>query len=235
MLNLNISRIELSQMMPKSDLVASIAEGALLVGVMEGGRLVAKPSTGSGTERPLGFGRSQFMNPVSAPKVETTVVPASPYKITLQKTPNHAAVGDIGVFINGVAATVAATSPGGTGEAQWVVGSKDIIFHSTDATKDIKVVYSYDLTLIEAQMLYGQGIGDAGQSVVNGLDVITKAQVLFTDFYDASDNWATTSGPIKCGPGGKMTLAGSGTPLDKCYVIQAPTANNPFLGVYVSF
>ena len=114
MINLNSSRIELSQPMPISETVASIMEGVVLVTALESGRAVVKPSTGSGSEIVAGFARSQFMNPTDSPKIETVTIPVGGV-VTLGKYPNAASGAAMGVTIDGVAATCDSGVPSAAG------------------------------------------------------------------------------------------------------------------------
>lgn len=239
MLNVNASRITESLPMLLSSTVASIPEGAFCSVVLEGGSAKVAPCTGATGEILAGFARSQFLNPTTSPRTEDVVVSSSsPYVATLARTPLlpttkvGAAFVAAGTGIAGTALTYNA-SPAATGD--FAISGTTMTFHSSDAGKTIRVTYNYNLTVIEAQALYGQGVNDGGQSVTQGLDIVTDAQVLYTDMYDPSDAWHL-GGPIYTQAGGKITLKTGGTLLPRCYVVQAPngTGLNSFLGVYVS-
>ena len=237
MLNINASRILNSQNMLLSAAVASVQEGALLSVVMEGGQARVTPSTGGSAEIIAGFARSQYLNPISAPRTEDLVIPASgTYAVTLARTPiapdtNSSAV----LLVAGVptSAFVWDTTPDATLD-YWISGNVLTVF-SADAGKTIRVTYEYNLTIAERDMIYGQGINDGGQGVTGGTDVITDAQVLFTDKFDKSDNW-NVGGPVYSGAGGIVTLKNTGTLLPRVYVMSAPNGVGfgAFLGLYVS-
>lgn len=237
MLNLNASRIAESSTFALSAAVTSVREGAALIGVMEGGALVAKETAGGGSEIFLGFAAAQHVTATEAPKVEEATIPASgAYTITLAKTPLNPTTG-VGVqFIdaNGVVTSALVYDANGTliaGEFS-IVGSV-VTFHSTDAGKKVRITYKFAPTLTEARMIYGQGVGDGAQSTIGAVGAITRAPILFTDMFDASDNWAA-GGPVYTAAGGKVSLKNAGTLLPGVVVVQAPSiANAAMLGLSV--
>ena len=108
-----------------------------------------------------------------------------------------------------------------------------VSFHSSDASKRVRITYKYAPTVTEAKMIYGQGVGDGAQSTIGSVGVITRAPILFTDMYDAGDNWAA-GGAVYTGATGRVTLKTSGTALPGVIVAQAPSiANGGMLGLTV--
>lgn len=238
MLNLNASRIQYSTPVPLSATVASIKEGALLEQVMEGGRSTVVPSTGAAGARILGFARSQFMNPQSSPIVEDIIIPAAPgpYTVTLSRTAlNPSATNcSANLLVNGVPGSAMVWDDTPDATLDFFIAGNVLTVHSADAGKRIRVVYEYALTVVEAAMLYGQGVTDAGQSTIRSVDCITNAPLLFTTEFDLSDNWAA-GGLVYSGANGKVTLKTTGTLLPGVSVWQAPSTDvHGFLGLMVS-
>lgn len=225
------TRVIQSQMIPKHSSVVSVEEGSVLVRAMENGKATARPSTGAANELCVGISRAQFVNPTEAPMVETFKVPAaSPFTVTLAKTPLLPDTA-VGCWIDGSAGVVD-TTPDATLDF-FIVGNV-ATFHADDAGKTVKMSYRYALTVTEAQILYGQAVGDAAMSVVDGLDSITAAQQVATTMFDPLIDWAA-GGVVTSGAGGRLTVGGNGPVIDKCYVLEAPSAeNNMHLVVYFS-
>jgi len=238
MLKIESTRILTSMPVPLSSTVASIMEGVVAIGVMENGVMCAKPSAGNTGEVVLGIAMSQVMNPTVAPKVEEFTIPATPFQITLSKTPLNAAT-QIGVQVidssgNYVSNMTYIASSVVTGRFISTAASRVITFAAADTGLLVRVTYTYAPTLVEAAMIYGQGIGDAAQSAINSVSVVTNASILFTDQYDPSDNWSI-GGPVYTQANGLLTLKTSGTLLPTVKVMQAPgIGTDGFLGVFFS-
>ena len=236
MLNLNASRISESSSVALSAAITSVREGAALIGIMEGGMLVAKETAGASGEVFLGFAAAQIATVTEAPKVEEASIPASAaYTITLAKTPLNPTTG---VAIQVIDATTGAVLSAMSYNATLATGvfsiSGNVVsFHSSDASKRVRITYKYAPTVTEAKMIYGQGVGDGAQSTIGSVGVITRAPILFTDMYDAGDNWAA-GGAVYTGATGRVTLKTSGTALPGVIVAQAPSiANGGMLGLTV--
>lgn len=233
MLDVNRTRVIASQMMSLASTVASIEEGSLVATYIESGKAVIAAADGTSGQVIAGVTRSQILNPTTAPKVEIVTVPSSsPYTVTLAKTPISPGATTVSAVRTDTLAKLTYNATDADG--RFSISGKTVTFNSAQAGVEVKITYRYTLTLIEAQMLYGMGIGDAAQSVVNGSEVITHAQVLYTDKYDASSNWENPTA-LYSGAGGVFTMSTSGVLLPKCYVIEAPTAANGLLGVYINF
>lgn len=233
MLNMNASRIGSSQMFALPTTVASVKEGALCAGVYEDGILKAQACTGAAGELVLGFAASQVMDVADSPKVETVTVPASgPYTVTLAKTPLNPTTAVGVIRISAIAGPLAYNAAVGAG--QFSIAGRVVTFNAADAGKVMKITYRYALTVAEAQMLYGQGIGDGAQSVINGTGIIRSASLLFTDQYDPTSDWAS-GGTVYTGPNGTITKTAGTTAIPGILVAQAPSAaNGNFLGLFVN-
>ena len=235
MLNLNASRISESSSVALSAAITSVREGAALIGIMEGGMLVAKETAGASGEVFLGFAAAQIATVTEAPKVEEASIPAaSTYTITLAKTPLNPSTGvAIQVIDATTGAVLSAMTHGTVAAGVFNITGAVVTFHSSDASKRVRITYKYAPTVTEAKMIYGQGVGDGAQSTIGAVGVITRAPILFTDMYDAGDNWAA-GGAVYTGATGRVTLKTSGTALPGVIVAQAPSiANGGMLGLTV--
>ena len=233
MLNLNASRISESSSVALSAAITSVREGAALIGIMEGGMLVAKETAGASGETFLGFAAAQIATVTEAPKVEEASIPAaSTYTITLAKTPLNPSTGvAIQVIDATTGAVLSAMTHGTVAAGVFNITGAVVTFHSSDASKRVRITYKYAPTVTEAKMIYGQG--DGAQSTIGAVGVITRAPILFTDMYDAGDNWAA-GGAVYTGATGRVTLKTSGTALPGVIVAQAPSiANGGMLGLTV--
>jgi hypothetical protein len=226
MLNPNTSRVSTTSTLALASTVGSVKEGTLMSAIMEGGVAVGIASTGAATEDVRGFAMSQVMDVMSAPKVEEATVPSvAPFTIVLVKTPDSAAVGRFAY--NPVTTAYDTPVTGST------VSGKTITFLPADAGKKVRIVYSYAPTIVEAQMIFGQGIGDAAQSVVGGTTIVTDAPLLFISNFDATDNWAL-GGKVYSGANGNVSLKNTGTLLPGVRVAVSPAATSDgFLGLVV--
>lgn len=227
------SRIFASQSAKLHSNYSSIEEGTLLVWSMEGGEGVVKPAAGSSTELIAGIARSQYINATEAPMVEEFTIPGSgAYTVTLAKTPLSPDTRVGVVFTNNGELGVVDTTPDAT--LDFFVSGKVVTFHSADAGRPVRITYRYAPTLLEAQVLYGQGIGDAAQSITGMIEIVTSAQIISVTNYDPTDDW-TVGGPVYSGAGGVMTLKTSGKLIGSANVLVAPGATNGgMLSVYIS-
>lgn len=261
MLNMNLSRIDAEVTRPLLSTVNSVAEGRVMVKVMENGQAKVQMSQGGvATELFAGIARTNVMTPDEAAKVEHIEVPAANAVsgtvslVNLAKDPIDAyGIGVLKVVetidANGdkseaiTAFTLDGSPTDGVPHAgKYTISGTGLSFNPADRTDNvdstyIRVVYRFAVSLTEARMLYSQGLGDAGQSVISAVGCVTQAQALYTDAYDPTDNWAA-GGPVYAGASGMLTLkAGStNTRLTNVHVLEAPQStlgNNGFLGISI--
>lgn len=99
---------------------------------------------------------------------------------------------------------------------------------------EIEVVYKYEMTAIQARAMMGdvQPGGPAGDMF--GQTGLCKRGVIYTSWFDTSKNWAAAKA-IKLDAMGMVTNEeGKGSVLPGAYVVHAPTADIPFLGIEFS-
>ena len=233
MLDVNRSRAERSQTGVLGSTVASLEEGTLMVSIVENGKGVLVPSTGTSTELIAGISRMQMLTPTVGTRVEVVTIPAtSTYTVTLGKTPLLPATRVAAVLASGTPLAYGAGGTPSTGEFK--IAGAVVTFNSAQAGLVVTITYKYNLTVTEAQMLYGQGVGDAAIAATNSIEIITAAQAIYTDKFDPSANWAA-GGSVYSGANGEFTKTNTGTLINNCYVIEAPSAaSNGFLGLYFS-
>lgn len=255
MLALNMSRFQETVMRPLHSSVASVIEGVPMVVAMENGTAKVLPSLGnSTTEVFAGVSRSQAQTPTTAPKVEDIDVPAvangvATTSVTLAKTPINGITilkltlnEDKTAIVSKTVFTLDGAPTNGVPAAgKYLISGRTVTFNPADASSandliSYRMFYRFAISAIEAGMLFGTGILDGAQSVVGGTDCVTKADVLFTDQYDPTDDWVE-GGPIYLGAGVFTTKSSGKTKLTNAYIVQAPNVAagaagyNGFLGI----
>lgn len=222
-----------------SPTVTNFDEGVALTAIQTNGVLQATvPATAAGTDKFIGVSRSQWNTPTTAVKVETLTVDPSAYTVTLSRA--IASTGAVLIKSGSTVFTVGTTAPSGTGVAQVTTGSATVTFHSTDASKTVTVTYRYNLTAAEAVALVGDGIPGRNPAQVTGtIDAIIRGTVVTSEFDASKDwsGWAAGTNIIVVGNNGQFTLAANATSnaaVPNAKVIEAPTAEMPFLTLYFS-
>ena len=205
--------------------VSKLDEGVIVVTVLENGVETVQASSGVAGEKFAGVTHSQHLLPSSAvASVVSTVPTAAPYEVTIASTPVSAA--EVGVVINGAAA---ANTGGGAGE--YAIAGDVITFDAADAGLEFSATYRYNLTVDQANMLFG---GDfASMNVTSGVEMsLITTGVVFTDQYVVSDDWTDVNAPVYMGADGKFTTTdpGSGEPFDAT-IAATPSVSSGFLGI----
>lgn len=257
MLALNMSRIQETVMRPLHSSVASVIEGVPMVIAMENGTAKVLPSQGnSTTEVFAGISRSQAQTPTTAPKVEDIEAPAvangvTTTSFTLAKTPiNGLSIMKLtltedksAIAVKTVFTLDSSPTNGVPATGKYLISGRTVTLNPADATSandlaSFRVFYRYAISALEAGMLFGTGILDGAQSVVGGTDCVTKADVIYTDQYDPTDDWVA-GGPIYLGAGVLTTQSSGKTKLVNAYIVQAPNVSagaagyNGFLGISI--
>lgn len=231
MLDLNISRLrsDSSRMAGLHSSVTKIAEGTLLQTVIEGGKAVVLPTAGGNSEQIAGLALNNAGQVTLAPRYEEITVPATgPYTVTLANAPNG------GVRVAPVAGGAAYTvdAGGGLATTEYTLAGRVLTFAAADAGLKLRVSYKYSPTLVEAQALFGQQPFEDPQGIIRATGVLYHAdEIYLTNFDPASDWWAATPGPLYSGASGVVTKSSGGVLLRDCFVIAAPSANSPYLGL----
>ena len=199
---------------------ASISnEGACLSGDFTGGVFGAKTS-GAAAEEFLGFALTRTSaHPFAlASIVEVETLTAVADVVTVSRTP--------------VANTTRANnaSTGASMTVSDVTGKAVTV--TSGGTLSIRVTYRTLVSAAEAEMIQGNIVpgGYAGNKF--GLVGVAQSGVIYTDQFDTAVNWGANPA-IQLGAAGILTTSGSGTTIDG-YVVHAPTAEYPFLGIAFS-
>jgi len=217
--------------------VTSLVEGSGLVQVTESSIGKVSNGTGADAEKFVGVAFSMMDTPATLKAVEENlVVPTtSPYTITLQRTPVGGAT-SVRV-INQTGSTINIPTQAGAAGAQNQVqlSGANLVFNATDAATPttVNVYYSYTPTVGDIQQWVGDGIpGTTPVAFLQTVGVIRRGEV-HTDQFDASADWtAQNIANIKVGTSGVFQRGGTGASVTG-YVLKAPTADVPFLGLFI--
>ena len=223
MLELNKCKIiETNSAHPASG-VSSLEEGVALVYVLEDGEVKVQGSTGAAGERFAGFAQIRHVTPNTAVASSVSTVPtAAPYEVTLASTPR---TGEIRVTIDGTAAA-------GTGAAAGAYGiaANVLTFDAADAGKTLEVAYRYDLTVAQANMLFGVNATSQDFGSNFSVNFVSTGDVFISN-YNITDDWSDTTADIKLDADGNIsTSSAAGTVLD-AMVISTPAQSGGFLGI----
>jgi hypothetical protein len=222
---------ELSAELPVDPAQAgSIFEGQALSISMSSGVGVVDVTTGSGDVF-AGFAQNTYKVPSTAKKVDAITVPSSaPYTVTLSYTPLSASTTMAVVTSTGTALAYNA----GVGSGQFSVAGAIVTFNSVQAGLSYFAIYSYSLTVDQAQALFGDGYvyGKKEPSqVTQSVGCITRG-IIYTDVFDPSSNWYGTIGTVYTGANGMVTLSSGGASIN-CNILAAPSVDFPYLGLYL--
>jgi hypothetical protein len=232
MLELSFSRIQLSMEIPLSANSAALDEGTALEYVMNpngNGQNVVQAGTGTANAVHAGAALSVFTRPSTMVYVDVLPVGTNPYTVVLSQTPTAATV--VTVTIGGVAYTYGAGTPGATG---FQVNGNVLTFNSAASGLTATVTYRYNITVAQAEMFVGDGVaGGYSPSAVTGTIGVIQRGVIFTSDFDTSKYCgAGNVSNITVGAGGLYTVGGAGAPVVGT-VIQIPTGDIPFLGLFI--
>ena len=215
-------------------------EGLCLQLALEDGRGKARPSNATADTQFIGVSWGErFAAPTTAVHIETVVVGAN-QKATLSKTPSAEA--DI-MVIKGTSylGGVLLANAGSPTNVQWDLDGDgvSIAVHADNIGATLFVVYRYNLTVLEAQMRFGDAYpGPRAMNTVKRVGVITKGHI-WTDRFDVAVNWGAIdtigSGEvIKGGANGMFTVTGNGcNTAGHVHVLEAPSVGSPWLGLYI--
>lgn len=232
MLDVSNTRPGTSTELPVYSLAGAVEEGVALIHIPEGGLGKVQPSTGgANTNIFAGVALGYYTLPTQGVRVEEITVPSgAPYTVTLKAAPLAPSTGML-VKHNATVYTYDAAADA-TGE--YAVADKVITFNSADANKKVVVTYRYTLSLQEALALTGDGVPGAvaPAAVTQTIGVIQKG-VVYTDKFDTNDDWAAADiADIKAGANGFFQRGGTGAAV-RGYVVHVPSADKPFLGLYI--
>lgn len=226
MLKLDKCVIKQASASPISVEINNLEEGAILVAKMENGVAVAARSTGAADEDFIGVSQNRYAMPSSAILPGEATIPGSaPYTVNLGRMIKNT---ETGVMINGVAADVVTGSPA-AGEVQ-ISAAGVLTFASADAGKKISYLARYDLTQVEANLLFGSDLVSFSR-LPDVQTSIIEVGLVVSDNYNADEDWANAQYAY-AGPNGKLTTDDTGAKVGR--VALLPSAADGFLGVEIS-
>jgi len=216
---------------PLYSLAPAIEEGQALCYINEGGlgkaTVIAVPAA---TDKFIGFAYSYFTRPATLVSVESFTVPAAtPFTVTLANTPLNATTSMLVKDSNNVNYTYNA-APTGT---QYSVTGSVITVNATQAGLGLTVTYAYNPTVAQVQYLVGDGVaGQSTAAAVTGTIGLIRRGIVYTSNFDPVVDWATNP-PLFVGANGNVSATASKPPING-YVYEAPSVDNPFLGLHFS-
>jgi hypothetical protein len=219
---------------PVASSINSLTEGSVLVFVNENGGAVVQNSAGTAADKFAGIVMNSYKQPTTTRIVEELVVPASgAYTIELSNTPVSATeISVVELDAGGATANVLTAGTPASEALQYSISGKTITLNSARASDTIRVVYSKELTVTEANVLYGNGASVTQYPMNENVFAITTGEV-YTDQYDPKVNWLPgVSVTVKTGANGLLTIGGNGQTLD-AVVTKAPSADDAFLGIRI--
>jgi hypothetical protein len=221
-------------------------EGVCLRSVLTSGAETVQKADGSAaTYQIAGFAISDNEQIGVIPWVEDAVIPASPgpYQVQLHYnaltgTPPTAQVRV--AYASGAPFTQVNTTPVGAGTFQPIVAGSVttglLQFYSGDAGAAIRVWYRASLTLAQSQQkFYQRNINNTAGILFNTVAVGGGVGEIYTSEFDPNVDWSTavpgSTGVIKTGPDGILTIGGSGTAVPGARVVHVPDPNIMMLGI----
>jgi len=192
------------------------------------------PSAGASTDIWAGLALNVYKVPSTAKYVDVITVPsASPYTASLTYAPVSPSTSTMSaVTETGTALTY--NSSVGSGQYK-VTSSTTITFNSAQAGNTYYVVYSYSLTVSQALTLFGDGYvwKREPSQITQTIGAVTRG-IVYTDAFDASSNWyGAQPSPLYTGAAGIITLSSTSTVTIPGRVLQAPSNDFPYLGVWL--
>jgi hypothetical protein len=123
-----------------------------------------------------------------------------------------------------------------TGAAVPITGGVTVVANTVNGLTSgdtVLVTYKYAATVIQSRTMQGdiQPGGYVGNYV--GQIGLIKRGLIYTDQFDASQNWFSPA-TINLGAGGILTVGGGGVALPGAYVVSPPNTDVPFLGIEFS-
>jgi hypothetical protein len=234
MLDLSRTRIYDSIEYSLASYASQFEDGTGLVGSIASGTMSATVNpTPTNNDIFLGFAYSTYTTPTTNSFVNTFTVPTSaPYTITLPNTPIASST-LVYYAANNASLTSETTTGAVTAAGEYNLTGAVLTFDSADAGASVVVVYTYNLTVIQALSLVGTGVPGSvwPSNVTDSIGVIQRGLV-YTSIFDTSVNWNTQTS-VKCGTNGMIISgAGVGAPISG-YVYEVPSVSSNFLGIYI--
>jgi len=238
MLYMPKTRIRESYEWPVNTALAStLYEGQVLINSLSNGIGSVTQSNGNGSDVWAGVSLNVWQVPTTAKWVDSITVPsAAPYTGTLSNAPISPSSTTISAQTADGTTSVLSYN-GGVGSGQFsVTGNTQINFNAAQAGNTYIVTYTYTMSTQQAISYFGDGVvlERSPSQITNTVGVI-RAGLVYTDQFDASQNWyAASISNITTGAGGVFTRGGSGMALTWVTVFEAPSVNYPWLGLYIN-
>jgi hypothetical protein len=214
-------------------------EGKILCAVLEDGvEKAAVVATVAGSEKVLGFSTMADALPDITAGCEVVTCPTAPAALVVQLRAGNLVSGRVRVYdvTNAVNLTVDTTYAGtpGAGAVKVDLPTGRLKFAAGQSGSSIQANYLYELTMSQAKQLFGERFVNNRtlESTFSFTEVAAGIGELYTDQFDASKDYS--SGALKLGDGGLITVGGAGPAL-AAEVVNVPSASNPMLGIRFKF
>ena len=230
MLNQKYTRQFLSEHRPVAPSFAVNEEGVAMVFVRVPGEseLHVMPSTGAAGETLAGFSWTRNAPPSMLGYVQEGIVPAD-LTVELEQLP---VTGQLLIVAAGDAKEIVAGTPADADEVK--VEGRLATFKASLAGSKYYIQMQFEPTLQQARQLLGdQPIGGLASTNEAIIGLLTRAD-LATSYFDASADWNGPELHPSLGADGRLTIGGTGTKLNNVTVVNAPSADVPFLTVRVN-
>jgi hypothetical protein len=242
MLELSLTKILLSQELPLLLTSPAFDEGTGLeftmgytqanTGAPMGAGNVVQPGTGNAGAFYAGAALNVYTRPSTGVWIDTLVVSATTYTVTLTQIPTAAST--ILVTVGNTMYTQVGSNPTAN---QYMVGGTNgqtLTFNASAAGQTVSVTYRYSLSIQQAEIFVGDGIagGYSPSAVTNTVGVIERGIFFTSDFTTATYWGAGNVTNVTLAAGGLFTSGGAGASVPGT-VYQIPTTDIPFLGLYV--
>lgn len=227
MLNQKFTRQHLSEHRPLAPSFVVNEEGVALVYVRVPGEseLHVQPCTGAQGEVFAGFSWTRNHPPATLAIILEGVVPAD-RTVELDKLP---VTGQLMVRVGGEAKQLGANAPADADNVQQV--ARLITFHADAVGQPYFIQMQYEPTMVEARTILGDmPIGGLASNNEGVIGVLTRADAC-TSFFDAAADWNSGELHPSLGTDGRLTVGGDGTKLTNVVIVNAPSADVPFLTV----
>jgi len=232
------TRIFKSQERTLAPTAGTIVEGMALITTVVNGVGGVLASGGNSGEVFAGISLNYYTMPSQGVQVDTITVPATgPYTATLSYAPLNPTTGVSAVTADGTTSVLAYNAGVASGQFSLTgTGNQTITFNSAQAGNTYIVTYFRTLSVDEAEMTYGDSItlgAITASHRTNSVGALLSGEI-WTDSIDPSANWlAPNISNLATGAGGIITRGGSGATIPG-YILQAPTADVPFLGIQLN-
>ncbi len=216
------------------DLLASAtiaAEGQAIISVASGlGGSVVQPSAGNAGEKFVGFSRLDAIRVSTEVVVERVTVPLAGGTVNLAHANLVASSTNAYNVTDAALMTVVGGAPNTT-EVQINTTNGTATFNVAQASDVVQITYRRNLSVEESKMKYKNSlVQNFASDYLHTLPVMGGEGTMYTDQFDSSlANTFAVNTAVRCGAGGLLTTAGSGTIVG--YVVQTPGTADSLLGV----